>query len=86
MPTVHADCQASVDGRDLSRSVTEGLPGEVAPRFVASFADFLTDTLETGGKDLSGNMLRCSIVISYLFLPLFLLKVENDIEKKWSMF
>lgn len=56
MPTVHADCQASVDGRDLSRSVTEGLPGEVAPRFVASFADFLTDTLETGGKDLSGNM------------------------------
>lgn len=56
MPTVHADCQASVDGRDLSRSVTEGLPGEVAPHFVASFADFLTDTLETGGKDLSGNM------------------------------
>lgn len=56
MPTVHADCQASVDGRDLSRSVTEGLPGEVALRFVASFADFLTDTLETGGKDLSGNM------------------------------
>lgn len=56
MPTVHADCQASVDGRDLSRSVTKGLPGEVAPRFVASFADFLTDTLETGGKDLSGNM------------------------------
>lgn len=56
MPTVHADCQASVDGRDLSRSVTEGLPGEVAPRFVASFADFLTDTLETSGKDLSGNM------------------------------
>lgn len=46
----------SVDGRDLSRSVTEGLPGEVAPRFVVSFADFLTDTLETGGKDLSGNM------------------------------
>lgn len=45
MPTVHADCQASVDGRDLSRSVTGGLLGEDAGfRFAPTFADFLTDT------------------------------------------
>lgn len=80
MPTVHADCQAGVDGRDLSRSVTEGLPGEGNPRFLASFADFCDGYVpgswfETGrglAKDLSGNNTRFDCNFLFFSLIFFL--------------
>lgn len=68
MPTVHADCQASVDGRDLSRSVTAALPREDRTlRFARIFAHsfgirFYSPTTFTYFS---------LVLISSMFYPLF---------------